>query len=324
MSKHTTIAMPSVLITGASGFLGQECCTHFEAAGFRVITTDTHGIVALTGDLRDAAFTSGLPAVDVVVHCAAATYIRQVPLFFRESHFISSNVTATRRLMDRYRSTDTHVINVGTSMMYEQTGRIPYDVGSPLKGAGVYSRSKLLAQRYIDSCPHTATVIPCIIGGRGREGLFRALVHTIAQWGFAVCPTTRSHPIQMVHVSDVASLILRIATKRELGWYNAAGRHPLSIVQWIDAISTVVRRQRVRLVAVAPSLLSTCSALTGYRLLAQEQLEMLSTPHVLSIERSEGIGWNPQYDNSDIIQQITCGLLGDSALPSQRIQQEFR
>ncbi|MFM0203754.1 NAD(P)-dependent oxidoreductase [Paraburkholderia fungorum] len=298
-----------VLVTGASGFLGTECVKQFNAAAHEVTTTDKTGPVDLRGDLSDSAFTASLPDVDVVVNCAAVQYVtRDLPLFFRKSFFERNNVRAAENLCERYRGQAAHFVHVGTSMMYRQTGQETYDVCSPMSGEGVYSRSKMAAQAFVNSMPGAATVLPCIIGGEGREGLFRGFVKMMTRFGFVAFPGRGDHKIQMVHVVDVASLICRIAEVRAGGLFNAADPEPLSIRQWIDEIGDELGIPHARKISIPLMPVRCLSWLTGYRLLAREQLLMLELPHVLSIDESLAIGWRPMFSNARIARDIAVHI----------------
>lgn len=293
------------LITGAAGFLGKECVTQFKAAGYKVLTTDKAGVVDLPGNLADSVFTASLPDVDIVVHCAAVQYVTKgVALILRQRFFRRNNVCATRNLCSRYRSPHTHFIHVGTSMMYKQTGAAIYDIDSPMRGEGVYSRSKMDAQAFVNQLSGAATVIPCIIGGEGREGVFRGFVRLTKRFGFVIYPGAGTHPVHMVHVRDVAGLIVLIAQQRANGWFNAAAPEPLSIGQWVDEIADELKLGKVRKISFPLGPLTLLCALLGYRLLAREQLLMLRLPHVLSIDSSLRLGWKPEFSNARIARDI--------------------
>ena len=293
-----------VLITGAAGFLGKECFRQFREHAHEVLTTDKHGAVDLCGDLADAGFTAVLPEVDVVVNCAAVQYVSSdLPFFFRESWFRRNNVDSARNICARYRDTPAHFIQVGSSMMYRQTGQALYGIDSTMGGEGVYSRSKVAAQVFVEQLPGSATVIPCIIGGEGREGLFRGFVR-MAKYGFVAFPGRGEQPIHMVHVADVASLILRIAEIRARGFYNAAAPEPLSIRQWVDEIGAVLGLGAIIKLPIPLLPVKWLSWLCGYRLLAREQLLMLELPHVLSINESLAIAWQPRFTNAEIVRDI--------------------
>lgn len=301
-----------VLMTGAAGFLGQECIKAFRERSHEVLTTDKAGPVDLVGDLADAGFVATLPDVDVVVNCAAVQYVTpSVPLVFRQRWFERNNVDSARNLCARYRGSASHLIQVGTSMLYRQTGAEAYGIGSPMGGEGVYSRTKMAAQGFFDAIPGSATVIPCIIGGKGREGLFKSFVR-MARHGIVVFPGRGMHRIHMIHVADVAQLILRIAETRSSGYFNAAAPDPLSIRQWIDEIGVALGLRRIVKLSVPLLPVKWLAWASGYRLLAREQVLMLEHPHVLKIDESLAIGWRPRFTNAQIIADISRHLAGES------------
>jgi len=129
-----------ILTTGGNGFLGKKCTKLFKYRLHDVISTDREGQIDLIGDLSDSNFVSILLNVDAVVHCAAVQYVtKYLPIFFRESYFQKNNVHATKNLCDRYHGTSMHFINIGTSMMYKQTGQYVYHTDDQKVGEGVYS-----------------------------------------------------------------------------------------------------------------------------------------------------------------------------------------
>lgn len=182
--------MSTILVTGGEGFLGTRVVERLRAAGHTVSTADTKPSATYVGDLADAGFTAGLPDVDIVLHAAAVQYVTPtIPFFRRRPWFERNNVVATRNLVDRYDGKVDYFLQVGTSMMYRQDGSPVYTVRSPLGGTGVYSDSKSrsveLAQRMSNP---VGVMIPCIIGGPGREGLFRGFVESMSKRGVAVRP----------------------------------------------------------------------------------------------------------------------------------------
>lgn len=295
-----------VLLTGASGFLALECLNELKLRGHEVVTTDRRGSVDHVGDLADRVFCETLPQVDVVVHTAAVQYVSSdLPWVRREAYFWRNNVEATKQLCAKYLGQLTRFVNVGTSMMYAQNGSAVYRTLSPMAGQGVYSRSKLAAQAHVDALPNpTATIIPCIIGGVGREGLFRSFVTMMKRLGAVAFPGTGRHKTSMVHVKDVASLIGCVVDGNITGLFNAAAPEPLSIDQWVDEISAELALGTVRRIHLPLAPMHALSALTGYRLLAREQLLMLAYPHVLEIEESLTAGWRPRFNNAQIVRDI--------------------
>lgn len=298
-----------ILVTGAAGFLGKECVDHFIRSGHTVVTTDLRGDVDLKGDLSKASFTESLPKVDVLIHCAAVQYVTpNIPFFFRKEFFIKNNVEVTKNICKRYKGSGTHVINIGTSMMYCQGGDTSYDIDNMMLGEGVYSQSKVEAQKFINEIENSATIIPCIIGGKGREGLFKNFVKLMQKYGVVIYPGKGHQLTSMVHVYDVASLAVLIAHKKASGFFNAAAKNPLSISQWVDEIAEELSLAKVIKITLPLKLTQFISIISGYRILAREQILMLKYPHVLSIHRTLLLGWQPKYTNKEIVRDIARSI----------------
>jgi nucleoside-diphosphate-sugar epimerase len=300
------------LVTGAAGFLGGECLRQLRAAGFDAVSTDRSGAVDFRGDLSDPAFCAILPDAGAVIHCAAVQYLSpDLPFFARHSYFERNNVQATACLARRYAGASTHFIFVGSSMMYQQNGAASYAPDSPMRAQGVYSASKLAAFEHVRRLPNrTAAVLPCIIAGPGRGGLFSPFARSIARFGIAVFPGSGAHPVHMVHVEDAASLLVRVVERGAAGVFNAASPGPLSIEQWVDAVAEEIGVPRVRRIRLPLAPVQALSAASGYRLLAAEQLLMLRYPHVLDVARSLALGWRPRWDNREILRETVRALIG--------------
>ncbi len=309
-----------ILVTGASGFLGAECAGQLRSAGHEIVTVDKWGAADRTIDLADAPAVRELPDVDAVVHSAAVQYVSSdLPIFRRRAYFEHNNVAATCRLVERYNNSGTHFINIGTSMMYEQSGRAIYDVRSPWRAQGVYTASKIEAQRHVDGMTNpTACVIPCIIAGEGRGGLFASLVQSMRRWHTAIVPGPGTHKIHLVHVRDAAALIVQVVARRATGRFNAASPQPLSIVEWIGEMADELGLSRVRRLTLPLGPIEIASAASRYRLLAREQVLMLRLAHVLSIEESLALDWTPQYTNARIVRETARALTAPSRSTAER------
>lgn len=299
------------LVTGGAGFLGRECLRQLHAAGHAPVSTDRSGAVDFRGDLSAPEFCATLPDADAVIHCAAVQYLSpDLPLFAREAYFRKNNTEATACLARRYSGQATHFVFVGSSMMYEQNSAASYAPGSPMRAQGVYSASKLAAFEHVKRLPNrTAAVLPCIIAGPGRGGLFVPFSRSIARFGIAVFPGRGAHPVHMVHVEDAASLLVRVVAQGATGIFNAASPGPLSIEQWADAVGEELGVPHVRRIRLPLAPIQAASGATGYRLLAAEQLLMLRYPHVLDAASGLALGWRPRWDNREILRETVRALV---------------
>lgn len=298
-----------ILVTGANGFLGKELILALKEKNLKIISTDIVGNVDIVGDLSNKKFVDSLPLVDVVVNCAAVQYVtKNIPFFCRKKFFYKNNIESAKNLSEKYKDINIFV-HIGTSMMYRQTGQNIYYTDSEMLADGIYSKSKLEAQKYINNINNQATVIPCIIGGQGREGLFKNFVGLIKKYSLVVYPGKGEHKIHMVHVKDVASLIFKIIETKSKGFFNAAAPEPLSIKEWVDNMQEEMNIKKVRHFKIPLLPIGLLSKLLFYRLLAREQLLMLKFSHVLDISKSLEIGWKPQFNNAQIAKDITKNLI---------------
>jgi nucleoside-diphosphate-sugar epimerase len=304
----------NTLVTGGAGFLGRECLRQLRAAGHEVISTDRAATVDLVGDLSDPAFCATLPDVDAVVHNAGVQYLSpDLPLFSRRAYFERNNVQATANLARRYAGTQAHFVYVGTSMMYRVAGPEICTPRTPMRGQGLYSASKIAAWDKARALPNrTALMVPCIIAGPGRGGLFGPFARSIARLGAVVFPGEGSRPTHMVHVEDAASLLVRIVVRGATGIFNAASPEPLSIGQWADAIGDELGVRRVRRLRLPLSPIEWISAASGYRLLAAEQLLLLRHGQVLDVKGSLALDWKPRWNNAQIVRETARALLGNA------------
>jgi nucleoside-diphosphate-sugar epimerase len=298
------------LVTGATGFLGGECVRQLRREGVATVSTDRSGAVDFLGDLSDPEFCATLPDVDAVVHNAGVQYLsRDLPLLGRRAYFDRNNVRATANLARRYSGTKAHFIYVGTSMMY-CVGEAVSSSKTPMLGQGAYSASKIAAWEQARKLPNpTALMVPCIIAGPGRGGLFGPFAKSISRFGAVVFPGDGSRPTHMVHVEDAASLLLRIVLRKATGIFNAASPEPLSIGQWADAIGEEFGAKRVRRFRLPLAPVEWMSAASGYRLLAAEQLLLLRHGQVLDVSESLALGWKPRWNNAQIVRETARALL---------------
>src|SRR5215472_13172125 len=299
-----------VLVTGAAGFLGRECLRQLRAEGVEFVSTDRSGEVDLRGDLSDSSFCTILPDADAVVHNAGVQYLSpDLPFFSRRAYFERNNVQATANVAQRYSGTKTHFIYVGTSMMY-RVGDAVSSTKTPMLGQGAYSASKVSAWEKARALPNpTSLMVPCIIAGPGRCGLFGPFARSIARAGGVVFPGEGSRPTHMVHVEDAASLLVRIVVRKAAGIFNAASPEPLSIGQWADAIGEELGVKRVRRIRVPLAPVEWLAAASGYRLLAAEQLLLLRHGQVLDVKESLALGWQPRWSNAKIVSATARALV---------------
>ncbi len=183
----------TVLVTGATGFLGGRVVREFLAGGAHVIAAGRRadampvGAEPFIGDL-DALASAQLTA-DVVVHCAALS-----SAWGRWRDFEAANVTGTAQALRAARRAGAHrFVHISSPSIYaarrDRLGIVEDDVdaGNRLNG---YIRSKIAAERLLraeaDRDPDTPEIVilrPRGLIGAGDPSLVPRLLHAYDRIG---------------------------------------------------------------------------------------------------------------------------------------------
>ena len=294
-----------ILILGANGFLGKAIQNSLRFQDTDFLTSDKHGECDYLGDLSNKNFVMNLPDIDVLINCAAVQYVTSnKPFFVKKDFFYKNNVISLKNLYSRYSEySEIHFIHIGTSMMYEQNFSDKYFPNSKLKASGIYSETKVSGQKIVSKFKKSTTIVPCIIAGEGRGGLFKSFVLSMRFLRFSILIGSGKYKISIVHVNDVASLVLSVIKNPYYGIFNVAANDSMTIEDWIEIISNELGIKKFIVIKAPLNIVKFLSKITNYNLLAKEQLLMLEMPHVLDIEASKKIGWNPKYSSEDIIRE---------------------
>jgi len=281
------------VVTGGSGFIGQNLVRRFLAEGHVVRClvrpgggTPPPGATRHLVDFGSPASLLATPALedaDCVIHLAGVTKA------VHPREFTEANVTPTRHLLGalvarRQRPRFVFVSSQAAAGPAPALDR-PIDEEDTARPVEAYGRSKLEAERIVETFSDriaTTIVRPCaVFGPRDRDFLtmFRCAEH-----GFVAYPGTAAHFMSLLHVDDVVSGIIAAATEEAaiLRTYFLASDDP---VRWrtlgehiADASGRHVRhvnlaRPVVRTASIAGDVISR---LTGRAVLANTEKASLS------------------------------------------------
>jgi nucleoside-diphosphate-sugar epimerase len=162
--------MSRIVVTGASGFIGQILCPALRAAGHEVVELDRAALTDLARRLAGAR---------AVVHLAALAHARGVPPSALHKVNVELPVALGRAAADA----GAHMIFMSTvKVLGEETGATPFDETSAPAPRDAYARAKAEAETALRELPGLALTVlrPPLVYGPGVKANFLALMRAIA------------------------------------------------------------------------------------------------------------------------------------------------
>jgi nucleoside-diphosphate-sugar epimerase len=255
---------PTVLITGANGFVGSRLCRKLVAEGFRVIagvrkTADLRLLIDIPVEYRygDVTQPDALPAmvtgIDYIVHNAGVVKAKSREVFF------AVNEQGTRNLCEAMARHDTSVkrmVYVSSAAAAGPSHRgIPAKETDPPHPVTTYGESKLagetVALSYAGRFPVTV-VRPTGVYGPGDKEMFTLFQavhrHLRPQVG------DMSRRIQLVHVDDLCLGIFKalVAKTRSGSVYVIAEKQACTMREMIDILARTDGGWQIPLIVPAP------------------------------------------------------------------------
>lgn len=209
------MALPAILITGGSGFLGINLCRHLLARGYAVRTLDIapfdypeRGRVdAIVGDIRDrAAMDAAARGMGIIVHAAAA-----LPLSSPEDIY-STDAEGTRTVLDSaFHNGVSRVIFTSSTSVYGIPDHHPLYETDAVHGVGPYGEAKIRAERHcaeFRAAGHCVPVLrPKSFVGPERLGVFELLYDWAAAGRNFPVLGSGNNPYQLLDVEDLCAVI---------------------------------------------------------------------------------------------------------------------
>lgn len=222
MTTDSPAPPPSVLITGATGFLGGYAVNEFLAHGFRVVAHGRNpaalerlramGAATLAGDLAQLARMT--QPVDVVVHAAALS-----SPWGKWADFEANNVAGTRHVVSfMERNAVPRLVFVSSPSVYADRGdRLGIRENRPIRSKPLssYIRSKIAAEAFLQEAhssgrvPELLTIRPRGIIGAGDPSVAPRLLEAHRKFGVPLFRGGKNL-VDLTAVENVA-LALRLA-----------------------------------------------------------------------------------------------------------------
>lgn len=257
-------ARDTVLITGASGFVGQALSRALSATGWRVLGLDRTpcpkvGADAFTAflqhDLRDerprTRFTEQ-GEIDAIVHLAA-----QLPGVATRDELFEINAQGTARVLEHFAQPGTHVVLFSTGLVYGPQ-RAPFREDMTCAPSGDYAESKLAAEviaanwGWKNRSP-VAVLRPSVLYGAQAPGhmLLRSLVSALKK-GESFPMTGGEQLRDFLHVEDAVRAVQRVLEQRAQGAWNLAANQSVTVLEAATLAARIAGRTDLLRVGALP------------------------------------------------------------------------
>ena len=251
----------SILITGASGFVGAAIAESARAAGYRVRVLvrptssriNIHGNDEIAiGDLRDrASVAAALSGVRHLVH-AAADYRLWAPA---PEEILRSNVDGTRIVMEEaLRAGVERIVHTSSVATIALRDDEPADETRPLAedaAIGTYKRSKVLAERLVETMVEKAALPAVIVNPSTPIGPGDVKPtptgRIIVEAACGRMPAFVDTGLNLAHVDDVAAGHLAALDRGRIGERYILGGENVHLGTMLAEIARITGRRPPRL-----------------------------------------------------------------------------
>lgn len=230
--------MSSVLVTGASGFIGRHLLQRLHADGHAIVAADRR-----LGDMADPETWQRLPRAAVVVHLAARTFVPES--WEAPSLFMRTNLLGTTAALDYCRAHGARLV-FPSSYMYGDVARQPIAESTPLAASNPYALSKKLAEEACEFYGRqfgvpTTVLRPFNIYGPGQTAAF--LIPTIlahVEAGREIRVKDLEPRRDFVYIADVVDAIVKAVDRTgDFAAFNVGSGTSHSVAELIQTIQDV-------------------------------------------------------------------------------------
>lgn len=310
-----------ILVTGATGFLGDRLARSLHDSGLQVIATGRDksklsflselGIKTYAKDLSEPFSDEEIQSIGTIgaiAHCAALSS-PWGPL----RDFTSANVHATANLIDlSAKHDDCRIVHISSPAVYfEPKDQLDVSEKMPLPARAVnhYARTKMQAEHLLMSQTAPSIILrPRGIYGPGDTALVPRLIRAAEQRPLPLFRGGRA-VTDLTHVDDVVSAIkaaLRVSHLQSTQVYNISGGEALNIKGVIESVCYYAgcdlkwRAMPTGAVMAAARCVESWSALTGYKeepTVTRYSLGLLAWSQTLDISKAQrDLDWQPSID----------------------------
>lgn len=312
-----------VVVTGGTGFLGGVVIEQLLALGVKDIRSvdlappassnfadDPRGKVRyFTRDLRSDALDDAFEGARTVLHLAACQYHTPVARSTYELPFFEINVDGTARVLAAAKKAGLgHLVFVSTNMVYGLPQQLPLTEKHPRDPFGPYGQSKLQAEALVEVAQSDtfdcAVVRPGLIVGPGRTGVVEKVFGWIKQGRPITMIGNANNRYEVMHVSDVASLVIAASRHRGFAAYNCASVSVPTMREWIEAVKKVAGSRAPIIGVPGFAVKPVLALLERVRLapLRKDQFLIADIDYYMDASLAKkDLGWTPKFTGLEAI-----------------------
>ena len=273
----------SVIVTGASGFIGEALVQKLkETAGFNVIPVSrrqAHSDTCLLEDYRNT------PPGDILVHLAENPDRIQVNQS-GDVELEKSTAVLDALLQMEYQ----FVVYCSSAVIYGDRGKRPFKEASPVITNDTYSRLKVINERKVIQAGGSVLRLANVVGLEMAKN--NVLSDIISQLGTTSLLSVRNGgPVRdFIWVDDVVNAIITLIEKKISGVFNVGTGVGVSINELARMVLHAAGEEKRKVSSVA--------------------VEASKSYNVLDIGKIKSLGWEPTYTLSQSIKSligVSCG-----------------
>jgi nucleoside-diphosphate-sugar epimerase len=286
--------MQNILITGASGFVGQNL-THY-LKNYNLIAFSRNKDLGYNSIDKNYLDTNN---VDVIIHLAGKAH--DLKKISYDSEYYEVNTYLTKTLFDSFiKSNAKTFIYLSSVKAVKDFIECPLTEDTDPTPISVYGKSKLNAEKYLlskklDFNKKLFILRPCMIHGPGNKGNLNLLYKLVSKklpWPLGSFENKRS----FCSVDNLNFIIEQLISRDDIssGIYNIADNEPLSTNQIIELIANV-QHHKSRILNLPKSLIFILAKIGDFLRLPfnTENLIKLTESYVVSNEKiKKAIGKN--------------------------------
>ena len=244
--------METVVITGASGFVGRALTLYLKQQGIKVIPVTRQRTV----DLYHVDSYLDCPVGSVLIHLAEEPERSKVNRIGEKYQKESLDLITV--LSKRFNG---RMIYASSAVVYGDRNHLPNTEKSPVKGIDIYSTVKLQNELVVLANGGTVARISNLYGsGMSKNNVMSDIFSQIPEDG--TLKVRDSRPVRdFLFIDDLVAALALMITKSHNGILNVGSAEPVSILKLAELILNIANQENRKVISTQPGVLDSINTL---------------------------------------------------------------